>query len=400
MSVMRKLLSVFLLAVCLAGALSADSFTMSTEINNVSYGVSNFGWGLFPIGTDFEYVTQFQLFDSLQHKAEFSLDMTFGVGTVEPSGADGDRWYDYQTGLPWWYSPSSSSKLDIEYFRVYSQVETYLEQGFGTNPVAGSGPMVYLNLRWITRYAYAGESLGLSSDGPGGAVFDKPPFSTGESIPAYPWLEGDGNLWNNSLMLSSYWYFRRSTSGTSTYEGLYMDLSFEIGPWWLGNNIFPDTVTSDFYRAYFSATQYMDVFSIRQENGWNWLNLMLGHSNTVSYTWGDVIPEHRIQRDRLRGQVSDSLYLRFTGPQFIASDCYPYFQVSLNNNIYFGGVQNDITGSISGVELVSSVSFEIHLRLFGFIHVNYRFGYDFIKGFEPEGPSWWQNAQLGFYVSL
>ena len=201
-------------------------------------------------------------------------------------------------------------------------------------------------------------------------------------------------------MLSSYWYFRRSTSGTSTYEGLYMDLSFEIGPWWLGNNIFPDTVTSDFYRAYFSATQYMDVFSIRQENGWNWLNLMLGHSNTVSYTWGDVIPEHRIQRDRLRGQVSDSLYLRFTGPQFIASDCYPYFQVSLNNNIYFGGVQNDITGSISGVELVSSVSFEIHLRLFGFIHVNYRFGYDFIKGFEPEGPSWWQNAQLGFYVSL
>ena len=178
MSVMRKLLSVFLLAVCLAGALSADSFTMSTEINNVSYGVSNFGWGLFPIGTDFEYVTQFQLFDSLQHKAEFSLDMTFGVGTVEPSGADGDRWYDYQTGLPWWYSPSSSSTLGIEYFRVYSQVETYLEQGFGTNPVAGSGPMVYLNLRWITRYAYAGESLGLSSDGPGDAVFDKPPFST------------------------------------------------------------------------------------------------------------------------------------------------------------------------------------------------------------------------------
>lgn len=397
-----RLLLVFIFLLVPVGAFS-DSLTLGTEINSVSYGVSNFGFGLFPIGTNFGYNTSFVLVPSLTHKASFDIEFQFDVSSPSLSR------YDYRTGQPWWSDGyTDDHEIGRNYFRIGSQFSTYIQQGFGINPVSGSGSMVNVRLAWFSRFTNASEPLSLSSDGPSNPVFTQPPFSTNEHLQAYPWLQGDGRAWNNHLTLGTYWYFRKGTVGPSTYDGLYFDVIFELGPWWLGNSILPDNVTSDFYKLSASASEYLTIFAVEQDNGWNWLNLMLGHSNSLGYTWGDVVPEHRIQTDRLRGYFTDSVYLRFTGPQFIASDCYPYFQVSLNNNLYFGGVQNDITGELWGLELRSSASFEVHLRLFGFIHVNYRFGYNFARGygdFDSSGnistrPGWWQNAQVSFYVSL
>ena len=105
-----------------------------------------------------------------------------------------------------------------------------------------------------------------------------------------------------------------------------MSIALEMGPSWLGNSVFPDAVTSDFYKLSWSMTEYLTLFVVEQDNGWNWINAMLGHSNTLGYTFGDVIPEHRLQTDRLRGYFTDSVWIKITGPQFIATDCYPYFQ--------------------------------------------------------------------------
>lgn len=403
MSRLKKLVLAFFVCMAVLMPCYADSLSLSTGINSVSQGVSGFGWGLFPVGTTFEYSKGFHAFDSLANNAEFSLELQFGAGTIWPSGSKDsgyNRWYDYNTGRPWWWYGEPEDTLDISYFRFASQLNTYLQQGFGINPVAGSGALVNVNLRWVSRYAVSAESLDVSKNGPDNAVFSNPEvFPVGQHIPAFPWLEGDRHLWNNNLSLSTYWYFRRGTS-VDTYDGAYMDITLEAGPWWLGNSLFPDTVTSDYYKVHWSLEEYLTLFAVNQDNGWNWLNLMLGHSNSLGYTWGDVIPEHKIQTDRLRGYFTDSIWLRFTGPQFFATDCYPYFQISLNNSLAFGGVQNEISGNIRGVELNSSITFEMHLRLFGFIHVNYRFGYNFIKGFAPDVPNWWQDGQLGFYVSL
>lgn len=372
----------------------ADSLSLSTSINSISYGISDFGWGLFPIGTNFDYNKVFHPFKSLTNGATFYVGLSFDIGSPWLWG------YDYKTGKPYWSDGPTENTIDKVYFRIASQLDMFLEQGFGINPVEGSGAMVNLRLTWFSRFANYSESLDLSKSGPGNAIFNKPPFSTNEELVAYPWLEGGRQLWNNHLAFSTYWYFRRSTTRTSNYDGVYMSTVFEYGPWWLGNNLFPDNITSDYFRAYWELNEKLTIFVIEQDNGWNWFNMELGHTNTVSYTWGDVIPEHKINTDRLRGNLSDTIYLKITGPQFIATDCYPYIQLNLYNNLYFGGVQNEITGDIHGIELISGISGEIHLRLFGFIHVNYTFGYDFIRGFGTGDPGWWQNAELGFYVSL
>ena len=372
----------------------ADSLSLSTSINSISYGISDFGWGLFPIGTNFDYNKGFHPFKSLTNGATFYVGLSFDIGSPW-LGA-----YDYKTGKPSWSDGPTENTIEKGYFRIASQLDMFLEQGFGINPVQGSGAMVNLRLTWFSRFANSSESLDLSKTGPGNAIFNKPPFSTNEELVAYPWLEGGRQLWNNHLAFSTYWYFRKSTTRTDNYDGTYMSTVFEYGPWWLGNNLFPDNITSDYFRAYWELNERLTIFVIEQDNGWNWLNMELGHTNTVSYTWGDVIPEHKINTDRLRGNLSDTIYLKITGPQFIAADCYPYIQLNLNNNLYFGGVQNEITGKIHGIELRSGFNAEIHLRLFGFVHVRYRVGYDFIRGFSTSNPGWWQDAELGFYVSL
>lgn len=397
MSLLKKAVLIILLALAAMMPCMADSYTLRTEINNVNW-LSGFGWGLFPVGTYFEYKTGFHPFDSLTHGAEYSIELSFDMASPSISG------YDYKTGKPTWSDGSTENTLDLEYFRIGAQINTYLQQGFGINPIQGSGPLVNVNLRWVSRFVNSSESLNVSNQGdgkgPSSAIFNKPPFSNGEVLVAYPWLEGGRQTWNNTLSLSTYWYFRRGTTRTDNYNGAYMDITLEAGPWWLGNSVLPDNITSNYYKAHFYLEEYLTAFVINQDNGWNWLNLVLGHSNSLGYTWGDVIPEHKIQTDRLRGYFNDSLWIRFTGPQFIATDCYPYFQVTLNNNLAFGGVQNEITGDIHGVELISSVNFEIHLRLFGFMHVNYTFGYDFIRGFSQASPAWRQSGQLGLSVSL
>ena len=400
MSKLRKLLLVVVFSAFILFSVFADSITMSTSINSVSYGVSNFGFGLFPIATNFDYYTSYPLFDSLLSPLEFDVELAFDV--YQPSSSPTDNnisGYDYQTGKPWWSDGVTYNSLDKKYFRLGTQLSTYLQQGFGINPVEKAGSLVYLRLTFFSRFTYAGESLLLSSEGPGNTVFDKPPFSNGEHLQAYPWLEGDGRTLNNNLAFSTYWYFRKNTGPNDTFDGAYLDLTFEYGPSWLGNSD-AGVVKSNYYKASIYFEQYLTVFTVKQDNGWNWLNMMMGHSNSTGYTWGDVIPEHKLQTDRLRGYLNDYLYLRFVGPQFLATDCYPIVQVSLYNNLSFGGVQNDITGEISGIELRSGLSFQFRLRLFGFMNFRFECGYNFINGFAVASPGWWQNAQIGFYVSL
>lgn len=393
---MKKRGIVLALAVLLLSSafLNADSFSFSTRINSVSGGPDGFGMSLFPLGTDFEYNAGFQMIKSSPYKANLEVRMVFSFSEVSLGN------YDYITGEPWWADGQIKNELEGTYFRPVSQLTVTLSQGFGVNPVAGSGNLVNVSLAYFTRFAMARESINLFSDeDSNNPVFLDSVYTSGNPIPAYPWLYGNRINWNNAVRLSSSLYLRRTTTNTDNHTGAYFNLTLEAGPSWLGNTVSSGTSTSNYIKFSAEATEYLTVFVIEQDNGWNWLNLELGHTNTGGYIWGDIIPEHQISTDRLRGHLTDKVWLRFTGPQFLAGDCYPYFELSLNNNLFFGSVQNNSI-STSGVELRSSVNGEIHLRLFGFIHVNYQFGYNFIKGFDAMKPNWTQSASLGFYVSL
>ena len=139
---------------------------------------------------------------------------------------------------------------------------------------------------------------------------------------------------------------------------------------------------------------------MEQENGWNWMNMYIGHSNTLKYVSGSVVPENKMPDDRLRGSLEDRIWIHFNGPQFMAGDCYTNIEFNLYNTLMFGPVANEIDNITRAVELQSSFSARFQLRLFGFLRFEYQVGYDFIRGIWPDHPSWWQNSALQFYVSI
>ena len=126
---------------------------------------------------------------------------------------------------------------------------------------------------------------------------------------------------------------------------------------------------------------------------------MLGHSNSASYIGGDIVPFNRMPTDHLRGYLSDRLWLTFSGPQFLTSDCYTYISLILTNSLYYGTLVNT-TSDLSAFEFKSDVSIVFHLRLFGFIRFEYVCRYVFMLGFSAENPRWEQGAALSFYISL
>lgn len=417
---MRKSILICILLLFVPFFILADSFSLSTSISSVQPR-SDFGMGMFPVGTSFGYSDSFKLFPSLP-SARFNISTEFRFDNASTGG------YSWKTGTPAWSLRKNLQNtndgndyysLSNSYLRTSSYIDAYIQQGFGKNPVSGGKPLVNVRLGFRTRFAYATESLSaLSSTNDRFAFVDKDGkplkyyeinangdkeyfdlFGPNTIIPAYPWLQDNRKSWNNYLYLSTYWYFNKGAAfGVS--DGLYGYLTFEYGPWWLANTISPKGVSSDYWSITAYLEETMSLFSVKQDNGRNWMNIFVGHSNTFQYTGGDVVPEHKIPTDRLRGKLSDSIWIRFNGPQFIASDCYTYFNISLNNNLYFGHVVNEASNKTKAVELQSSINGTFHLRLFGFIRFEYTLGYTMMRGIHASYPAWSQRADLKFTVSI
>ncbi len=401
---MRKVAGLLLLCFLVSFALFADSFTFSTAINGISNGLNGFGIGMLPLGTNFSFETYFPLIKNYKHNAEFKSEFEF-------SFSDNwiPEWYSYDRGVPRWYLKESevdwTKYIGGHYFNPRSYMHFFLQQGFGTNPVSESGPLVYVRAAWNTRYSMALEYNGVLDNSYSSTVFVNPdgsskaPFGLGSVLPGMPWLQDNHIAWNNYLQLATYWYLYKDTAHDSR-DGAYAELIFEYGPSWLGNTVTPKGITSDFWRVYGYLDERLTLFSIKQNDGKNWMNMYVGHSNYASYVGGDVVPEHKIPGDRLRASAGDRIWLHFSGPQFIAGDCYSYIELALNNNIYWGHVVNEVAQSTVASELLSSISGTFHLRLFGFIRFEYNFGYDFNRGIWQWNPGWWQNAEVRFYVSV
>lgn len=385
--------------------LCADSFSFSTGINSISFGENSLGMGLFPLGTNYSFNRNFKAIKGYKYDASFYCRFEFTLR---------DNWipdfYSYVDGTPRWSLTSKEGNLKgSEYiggrlFNPQSNIYTYLQQGFGENPVGG-GPLVNIRLAWYTRYSMYLEYKQINNDY--STVFIDPttglpksPFGPGTSLPGYPWLQDNHLAWNNHLELSLYWYLNKGISTNGASNGVYAETTFEYGPSWLGNTISPKGVSSNFWRVYGYLEEKMVLFSKNQDNGMNWANMYIAHSNSASYVGGDVVPEHKIPGDRLRGGFSDRIWITLNGPQFVAGDCYTYIDLALNNNIYFGHVVNEAANSTVANELQSSVSAYFHLRLFGFIRFDYSCGYNFNRGLWSWNPEWYQSAQVNFYVSV
>lgn len=393
----RRLSAIAIVLILLLFPAAADSYSLSAYISGVSGGVDNIGFGLFPIGTTFGFERLFPLVPG-ERDAEFQFEMSFAF-----NNSTIDERFDYMTGKPLWQS-SDIDRLEGTYFNPRSSIDVYLDQGFGDNPLYADGSLVNLRLGFNARYSMALERVDLSKAGNEDPPLfvdwsgnPKPPFDG--SLPAYPWLEGNRRVYTDYLYFNAYLNLDRDTPTDAEAEhGLGLDLTFEYGPKWFFNSL--SGVQSDFWRAGLYLEEKMELFTVYQDNGWNWVNMYIGHSNTLRYTGGAVVPVNMLPEDRLRALVSDRIWIHFTGPQFLAGDCFAFIELNLYNTLMFGSVANGSGPASFSIELQSSFSACIQVRLFGFIRLEYQVGYDFIKGIWPEYPSWWQNAALSFYVSV
>ena len=394
--------------------IAADSYSLDAFISGVSNGVKGFGLGLFPLGTTFGFEKYIQLFEG-ESKAEFQIELAFAFNNRTL-----DSNYDYLTGRPVWAMSSEERRnasvfgneawgdRSLSYFNPRSDIDIYLDQGFWKNPLYDEGTLFNIKVGLNARYAMSLEEVSYSLPGHGG--LSSPVFVYGNGgvrapfdapLPAYPWLSGSRNVYTDYLYLQLSLNMDRDTpTDAEPEEGLSVDFLLEYGPWWLLNNITPEGIQSDFVRAVLYSEQKMEIFSVMQDNGWYWVNMYVGHSDNLSYVWGSAIPENKLTTDRLRGTLQDRVWVHFTGPQFMAGDCYTNIELNLYNTLMFGGVANEMDGRTRAVELQTVFTARFQLKLFGFIRVEYQVGYDFIQGIWPDRPKWWQNSGISFYVSI
>ena len=401
--VFERIFVILLLVLSSISLLFADSDTFNTMVITVTPGIEDFGLGLFPLGTRWQYYTSKHIIPQLVHPMNIVLDFEFELRNKEMD----DR-FSWKDGTPKW--SIYPSQVDPEYYKGFkyfnprSRISLSLNQGFGINKKSGSGPMFNVSVELNSRYAMALEQIGIepTENNLHFANIDgtaKLPFGPNTLIPGFPWLQDSRQLFNNRIRLS-FDFSHIQYFGLGASDGITANISFYYGPHWLANNLTIDGITSDFWMLSGYTGQNLNLLNIKQNNGLNWFSINLGHSNSLSYIGGSVVPEDMIPRDRFKASFTDYLYLQFTGPQFIAWDCYTEFTFGLSNGLYFGHVVNEVSQESSAIELHSGLSGLLHLRLFGFMHFDYYFEYVYAGGIWQAPPYWYQQNKFRFYVSL
>ena len=402
---MKKTILLILLLIITLLPISADSESLNTEITSVSFGPHRMGFGFAPTGTNFMYHTNFQLSDKLNYPAYFMTRLIFSANN------DVKFWsQDYDKGTPIWSVKMQDVKdwspyISGSFFNPKASLTLFANQGFGTNPVEGKGPLLTLGLEWNTVYDMVLENLD-TSRGTAPPVFINPqtgeynnPFQPGNKINAYPHLQDTRISLCNSITANASINLSRYT-GFGTSDGLSFNLSFEYAPSWLANSLTMAFPSADYYRLYFGAAQNLTLYTHKQDNGLNWLSIVLNHSNSIQHVGGEVVPKHKTPADTLRNTFTDTLSITFNGPQFIAWDCYTNITLSLNNFCFFGHVVNEPAQITKAMEWQSSLQMYFHMRLFGFMHFDYSFGYNFMTGIHQSHPGFYQQANIRFFIAL
>ena len=405
---MKKLLCILLLSILLLTPLSADSNSLNTEITTVSMGPHNFGLGLAPTGTNFMFYKSFQMIPNYKHKAYFSTRLIFSALNNQKIDS-----YNYETGTPEWYNKLYDIKdiyndyyISGKYFKPEASVTLYLSQGFGTNPVEGSGPLIKLSTTWNSTFSIALEDLDLQVKDKDISLFIDPstglykkPFGPETHIQAYPWLQDNRISLINNFKFSVDIYLKKN-KGFNISDGLSISSYIEFGPNWLGNTVSMLYPTADYYKAGISVSENLALYSLKQDNGLNWLSIGFSHYNALNHTGGNIVPYNKLPSNRLTNTFSDSWTITFYGPQFIAWDCYSDISLSINNNLNFGHVVNEKAKTTFATELNTTLNMRFHLRLFGFMHFEYKLQYLFAGGIHCWYPNLKQKAKVSFYIAL
>ena len=332
------------------GAFAAED-TFKGSFTGSSGGLGNIGEGLFPFSVSWSKNKEITILDEDEYdKAHLVFSFSSSVTR------DRDYGYNPMTGAPSWLEtlPEGQGRNYNYYFKPSASINVSLSQKFEKWTLKGT-----IN----TKYAHLMEDL--VSGVPSSLYFFNSDgslkYSDKDAIAAYPWLYGERNNFTTSLGFT--------LSRSYDVEGLdsmNVSVGVEMGPWWMLNSISNGNRLSDYYRISGTAGESVKIKDTQQSINLRWLNITASHSNSFSYTFGRVVPKEKLNNNRLKGVLSDTLSLSFAGPQLYDASTSISASISLNNYLYFGEIAN-MKNSGFYYSYESYLSLSGNLNLFGLI---------------------------------
>ena len=332
------------------GAFAAED-TFKGSFTGSSGGLGNIGEGLFPFSVSWSKNKEITILDEDDYdKAHLVFSFSSSVTR------DRDYGYNPITGAPSWLEtlPEGQGRNYNYYFKPSASINVSLSQKFEKWTLKGT-----IN----TKYAHLMEDL--VSGVPSSLYFFNSDgslkYNDKDAIAAYPWLYGERNNFTTSLGFT--------LSRSYDVEGLdsmNVSVGVEMGPWWMLNSISNGNRLSDYYRISGTAGESVKIKDTQQSINLRWLNITASHSNSFSYTFGRVVPKEKLNNNRLKGVLSDTLSLSFAGPQLYDASTSISASISLNNYLYFGAIAN-MKNSGFYYSYESYLSLSGNLNLFGLI---------------------------------
>ena len=319
--------------------------TFTTSFTGTGEASEYLSGGLLPFTVSWTKNKSLQMLDEEEfEKAHLTLSFSSSLSNVQ----DWNGKYDIATGAIGGNDPFYGKK----YFNPTASISMSLSQKFEHWTIKGS---------IATRYSHLMENptdidnlYFINDDG-------SLKFNDKGAIAAYPWLYGERTNFIANISLTA--------SRSYIVEGLYsmnVSLGLEMGPWWMLNSISNGNRLSDYYNVTATASESVKIKDTQQSINLRWLNVTASHSNSLSYTFGRVVPKEKLNANRLKGVLSDSFSISFAGPQLYDSSTSVSASVSLNNYLYFGGVAN-MKDSGFYYSYQSNISISGYLNLFGIV---------------------------------
>ncbi len=354
-------------------AFSAPLFNES--LSGTTNGINRLAGGLLPVSFSVNKTSRLQILPEGDDKATLSFSSSYSLSDTYEY-----NYWDDASGAPtssWTNSGEKIVTVSREYFNPAGSMSLSLSQKFDDWTYSISLSSRYSNPQERLEGATStSNSLTFSTLDSSGSWTKK--YTDKDAVYAYPWLYGE------RTNLTAWFSFgaSRSIYTIPNLSSFYMSLSFEAGPWWLLNKVSNGgIVLSDYYRASASCSQSMLLKDEEQSISLRWLRISISHSNSISYTFGRTVPQNKLNSFRLRGYISDSVSLSFSGPQMLDSGTSAGMSLSYSSYLYFGGFQNEKSGKSRGLAYTSTLSSSFNLTVFGFISFYYYLSWNTADGY-------------------